>query len=181
MVHDIVGRSDNISTSVEWYTPDYIFGAMNGRFDLDSASPGADIVPWVPADRHYTIKDDGLRQPWTGFCWVNPPYGREILPKWVEKFRLHANGILLVPERTSTAWWQGLTIQADLVLCVSKKIPFINPARPKRTAHAIGSTFIAIGARGVSALHTAHQNGLGILLKPLRRSSPPKVALPLPQ
>ena len=159
---------DASSTTTEWYTPSHIFDALGCRFDLDPASPGAEIVPWIPADRCYTHQDDGLRQPWTGFCWLNPPYGRRILSLWVEKFIRHGNGILLAPERTSTRWWQALTSRADLVLCVNKKIAFIPTTGKQGRAQALGSTLVAIGERGVAALETAHRNGLGRLLRPLR-------------
>jgi hypothetical protein len=151
--------------SVEWYTPHYIFDALGCRFDLDPASPGAEIVPWVPAERCYTRHEDGLSQTWMGFCWLNPPYGREILPLWVEKFCQHGNGIILVPERTSTRWWQRLSSCADLILFVNRKIAFIPPSGRKGSAQAIGSTLAAIGEQGVAALEKAHS--LGRLLKPI--------------
>lgn len=52
---------------------------------------------------------DGLAQRWTGICWCNPPYGREI-GKWVKKAHdsAHARDALvvcLVPARTDTKWW----------------------------------------------------------------------------
>ena len=34
--------------SEEWYTPSIIFEALACRFDLDVASPGGDVVPWIP-------------------------------------------------------------------------------------------------------------------------------------
>jgi hypothetical protein len=163
-------RIDESITTTEWYTPPYIFDALESRFDLDPASPGAEVVPWVPADHCYTRQDDGLRQPWHGFVWLNPPYGRKTLPLWVEKFVEHGNGILLVPERTSTRWWQALTSRADLVLCVNKKIAFISATGKQKSAQAIGSTLVAIGDQGVAGLETAHRNGLGRLLRPLPMS-----------
>jgi hypothetical protein len=156
---------DASSTTCEWYTPAYIFQALGCRFDLDPASPGAEIVPWVPVDRCYTRQDDGLRQPWTGFCWLNPPYGRGILSRWVEKFIRHGNGILLAPERTSTRWWQTLASRADLTLFVNKKIAFIPATGKQGRAQAIGSTLVAIGEQGVAALETANRNGLGELFR----------------
>jgi hypothetical protein len=89
----------------------------------------------------------------------------------VEKFISHGNGIILVPERTSTRWWQHLSASADLVLCVNKKIAFV-PAAPgrKKSAQAIGSTLIAIGRQGVAALERANRNGIGRLLKPMDKS-----------
>ncbi|MBN6741257.1 hypothetical protein JKG47_12065 [Acidithiobacillus sp. MC6.1] len=51
---------------------------------------------------------DGLSLPWTGYIWVNPPYGSS-LPKWVNKaMEEGARGtgiIMLVPARTGTRWW----------------------------------------------------------------------------
>jgi DNA N-6-adenine-methyltransferase Dam len=158
-------RIDEADTTTEWFTPKYIFDTLGCRFDLDPASPGAEMVPWIPADHHYTT--NGLDREWFGFVWLNPPYGRNVLPLWLEKFARHGNGIALVPERTSTAWWQDLVGRADLILCVAKKIPFSTPAGEQSTAFPIGSTLVAIGEKAVRGLIAAHRNGLGLLLKPV--------------
>jgi hypothetical protein len=158
-------RIDEDDTTAEWFTPKYIFDNLGCEFDLDPASPGQKIVPWIPAHHHYT--SHGLEREWFGFVWLNPPYGRNVLPLWLEKFARHGNGIALVPERTSTAWWQDLVALADLILCVNKKIPFVTHAGEQRTAFPIGRTLVAIGEEGVAGLLTAHRNGLGILLKPV--------------
>jgi hypothetical protein len=158
-------RIEQDDTTSEWFTPKYIFDSLRCQFDLDPASPGQKIVPWIPASHHYTSY--GLEREWFGFVWLNPPYGRNVLPLWVEKFARHGNGIALVPERTSTGWWQDLVARADLVLCVNKKIPFATLAGEQNTPFPIGSTFVAIGEQGVRGLLNAHRNGLGILLKPV--------------
>jgi DNA N-6-adenine-methyltransferase (Dam) len=67
------GVDDN--SSVEWFTPPEIFEAMETVFDLDVASPGANVVPWIPARSHLTRSEDGLKQRWRGYVWMNPPYG----------------------------------------------------------------------------------------------------------
>jgi hypothetical protein len=154
---------DPTNTTAEWYTPRYIFDALGCRFDLDPASPGADVVAWVPADRFYTR--EGLQREWTRYVWMNPPYGRKILPQWVKKFIKHRNGILLVPEHTSTRWWQRRSNHADLILCVYKKISFVTPTGKTKDAQAIGSTLVAIGEKGIAALENA--GNLGRLLKPI--------------
>jgi hypothetical protein len=138
---------------------------LNSRFDLDPASPGHEIVPWIPVKKFYTV--GGLERVWRGFVWLNPPYGRETLPLWTEKFTSHGNGIALVPERTSTVWWQELAAHADLILFLSKKIPFVNSTGAKSGACAIGSTLVAMGDKGVSGLISGSRNGLGLLLKPV--------------
>jgi DNA N-6-adenine-methyltransferase (Dam) len=164
--HGIYYRSDAEDPTSEWFTPRYIFTALGCRFDLDPASPGHNVAPWIPADHHYTY--NGLDREWFGFVWLNAPYGRDVLPLWLEKFARHANGIALVPERTSTAWWQDLVSRADMILCVNRKIPFTDATGEQTSAFPIGSTLVAIGDRGVQALVQAHRNGLGILLAPVR-------------
>jgi len=66
------------SESTEWYTPArYIEAARDvlGGIDLDPAScPEANET--VQADEIFTREDDGLRKPWSGRIWLNPPYGR---------------------------------------------------------------------------------------------------------
>jgi hypothetical protein len=82
------------TASVEWYTPPEIFRALNCRFDIDVASPGPDVVSWIPADRHFTLTDNGLEQDWgDAYVFMNAPYERGKLPLWTEKFREHGNGI----------------------------------------------------------------------------------------
>src|SRR5262249_12487593 len=87
------GRWAATKGNVEDYTPQPIFTAMACVFDLDPASPGRDVVPWIPAKHHYTLADNGLERPWRGYVWLNPPYTREGLPRWLEKFRQHGNGV----------------------------------------------------------------------------------------
>lgn len=61
------------ATTDDWYTPAWIFEAMDETFDLDVASPPGGI-PWLPCRRYYSLEDDGLAQPWEGFVWCNPPF-----------------------------------------------------------------------------------------------------------
>lgn len=55
--------------------------------------------------RFFTPEMDGLKQEWTGVCWCNPPYGRQI-GKWVEKaVKSSATVVMLLPARTDTKWF----------------------------------------------------------------------------
>jgi hypothetical protein len=67
-------------------------------------------VPWVPADEHFTIEDDGLEQPWRGRVWMNPPYSRAT--PWVRRFIEHGHGIALVGHAKSN-WHPELWAAAD--------------------------------------------------------------------
>ena len=90
--------SDLKSATQEWFTPPRVFEAMGMEFDMDVASPGAGIVPWIPAKRHLTLTEDSLKTPWQEFVWLNPPYGlRNGMQAWLDKFVAHGNGVILLP------------------------------------------------------------------------------------
>lgn len=109
------------SNSLEWYTPQWLIELVvelfDGRIWLDpcAETPAAPTTPHnVPAATHYTIKDNGLAQPWYATTvFVNPPYGRQ-LGAWINKAVIeHKVGnadqiVLLVPPRTDTRWFQQI-------------------------------------------------------------------------
>lgn len=96
------------STTDEWSTPQHIFDELGKKFqfDLDVCATPQN----AKCKKFFTRADDGLAQVWTGSCWMNPPYGREI-GLWVEKAwrsvnKEHANSVVcLLPARTDTKWF----------------------------------------------------------------------------
>ncbi|GEM_PF-1725398 len=103
------------SATPEHYTPQCIINATLaclGEIDLDPCSNSL-TDPVVPAKRHFTADDDGLRWQWHGRTYMNPPYGRQI-DSWIAKLcEEHEAGrvteaIALVPARTDTQWWLRL-------------------------------------------------------------------------
>lgn len=99
-------------TSDDYYTPLAIFDALQLRFDLDVCAPPGG-VPWVPADRFYSMADDGLSQPWSGRVWMNPPYSSP--GPWVARFIQHHHGIAYLPFAKS-AWFDRIWEAADAVV-----------------------------------------------------------------
>lgn len=160
----------------EWYTPREIFTALGVHFDCDPCSPGADIIPWIPAAVHYTIRDDGLTMPWVGNIWLNPPYGSDT-PFWMQRLRNHKNGIALVFARPDTAWFHDYVPKADAICFIKGRIHFVpaNKAdqyadgqyRPKAGCGA-ASMLVAYGEQNAEALFKSQ---LGLTL-PVRRSIP---------
>ena len=82
----------------DWLTPRYILDAL-GKFDLDPCA--ALDQPWATAKRHRTIREDGLKKPWAGRVWLNPPYGEQTA-LWLAKMAKHQDGIVLIYARTET-------------------------------------------------------------------------------
>jgi hypothetical protein len=151
-----------VGATDEWYTPPYVFDALGTTFDMDVASPGAHVTPWIPASRFIT--DGSLEMAWRGFVWMNAPFGRRNgLVPWLAKFVEHGNGIALVPDRTSAPWWQWLAPRVDCVLFVTPKIKFIDVNGVSGGSPAQGTTLAAIGEAGCAALKRA--SCLGVILQ----------------
>jgi len=99
----------------EWETPQDLFDRLNAEFHFDvdvCALPSNAKCP-----RFYSPVEDGLKQHWTGVCWMNPPYGREIgrwLRKAYESSLAGATVVCLIPARTDTAWWHLYAVEGEV-------------------------------------------------------------------
>jgi site-specific DNA-methyltransferase (adenine-specific) len=96
------------SATVEWETPRALFDELSGIYGGFTLDPCA-TRDNAKCTRYFTREEDGLRQPWDGKVFVNPPYGRGI-GLWVRKaYEESLKGALVVcllPARTDTRWWQ---------------------------------------------------------------------------
>lgn len=96
------------SKKEEWETPQVFFDKLNDEFhfNLDVCA----LPNNAKCEKYYTPEIDGLKMPWTGVCWCNPPYGRKIY-KWVEKayYEMQKENIIvmLLPARTDTKWFHN--------------------------------------------------------------------------
>lgn len=163
-----MGYWDRPGASDEWFTPPHIFRALGVRFDLDVAAPQDRTNIHVPADRFLTA--DGLTAPWSGFVWMNPPFGgRNGIEPWLDRFVEHGNGIALTPDRTSAPWFWRAWQRVDCAI-FTRKIRFIRSDGSEGASPSNGTALLAIGDRGVAALVRASASGLGILSIPARRA-----------
>lgn len=112
-------------TKVEWETPQSLFDRLNKEFgftcDLAANQDNAKVSTFIDENVN------ALTVPWSGICWLNPPYDGK-LRKWVEKaFRdardNKATVVMLIPAKTNTNWWHLYCMNA-------KEIRFIK-GRPK--------------------------------------------------
>jgi phage N-6-adenine-methyltransferase len=107
------------SNSNEWYTPPHIIELVKKIlypcpiFDPCSCREANETVG---AACYLSKEDNGLKKPWHGSVFMNPPYGRgeDGCKPWVEKLvksyeaRDIREAIALVPARTDTGWFQPL-------------------------------------------------------------------------
>lgn len=126
----------------EWLTPPEIIDAL-GLFDLDPCAPI--VRPWPTATRHFTLEDDGLRQPWTGRVWLNPPYAHS--GKWLARMVEHRCGTALVFARTETRiWHEQIWPHASGLLFLRGRLTFYRPDGKRAVANAgAPSALIAYG------------------------------------
>lgn len=87
-----------------WGTPAFITEALTQEVPFDLDPCGA--PQWTHAQRTYILEngDDGLRDPWFGRVWMNPPYGKE-MRTWVDKLIEHGTGTMIIPVATGTKMW----------------------------------------------------------------------------
>lgn len=134
-----------VGATVEWYTPPELFELMDTDFNMDPAMPESG-AEWVPAAEYIRRPNDGLAQPWIGSVWLNPPYGRD-LPRFVNRMVGHGDGVMLVPARTETAWFQHAAKNATAINFLSDRIHFIRDDGVQARA-SFGSVLMAFGHRG---------------------------------
>jgi hypothetical protein len=170
-------HEQSVGASSDWRTPPYVFERLGCTFDCDVASPGREFTPWIPAKSFITC--NSLNVEWRGFVWMNAPFGPRMgLEPWLAKFFQHRDGIALVPDRTSCPWWQTYVPRAELVLFVRPKIKFLDANGTPGRSPAQGTSLLAIGERGCTALRRAAQHGLGVLMRPVPIIEPaPVVAM----
>lgn len=103
------------SATDRWATPQDLFDELNKTFTFET-----DVCATIENAKcanFYTPEQDGLSQEWCGFCWMNPPYGRQI-GKWMRKaYESSLKGatvVCLVPARTDTAWWHDYAVHGEI-------------------------------------------------------------------
>lgn len=108
------------SKKQDWETPIDFFNNINQEFNFE-----LDVCAFpenAKCDKYFTPEIDGLKQKWNGTCWMNPPYGREIV-KWIKKAYSEsvkgATVVCLIPARTDTKYWH------EIIFPYAKEIRFI--------------------------------------------------------
>lgn len=112
----------------DWATPNYIFAPLNEEFDFD-------LDPCCKAEtakceKFFTPIDDGLSQSWANRrVWMNPPYGRGVIDKWMEKARQSAwmegaSVVCLVPVHAGSQWFKQSMQACDELRFLEGRVRF---------------------------------------------------------
>lgn len=114
----------------EWYTPKEIIDAL-GKFDLDPCAPVNPL--WKTATQMYNKNDYGLSQEWKGRVWLNPPYSRPLIERFVNRLAEHGNGIALLFNRCDSNMFQDVIFEKAIAMkFLRNRIRFFSPGRYAR-------------------------------------------------
>ena len=110
-----IGKSQN------HITPKWILDAL-GEFDLDPCA--ANPRPWDCARINWS--DHGLERPWPRCLsvYLNPPFNRYEVDRWVAKLARHGNGICLLHARTEAKWFEPIWQHGATILFLADRIKF---------------------------------------------------------
>ena len=125
-----VGRSQS------HITPRWIITAL-GPFKTDPAA--AVIRPWDCAEQSFIEADDGLSRVWTGRVWLNPPFARYQVARWIERLAEHAHAderITLLHARTEAKWFEPIWKHASAILFMADRIKFYRPDGIEQAANS---------------------------------------------
>ena len=120
-------------TSEHWNTPAWTLEVVRNfsRIGLDPCSNR-----WSLVDAHtsWVKSHDGLSRCWCGrgLVFMNPPYSRGNLPKWVPYAASEGDEVIgLVPAATDTNWWKtGVWRAAQAVTFVEGRITYLDKGKP---------------------------------------------------
>lgn len=152
-----------------WLTPKPLLDAV-GPFDLDPCAAPAPR-PWPTAARHYDLTqgEDGLRLPWAGLVWLNPPYGGAT-GLWLARLAAHqAGGVAFVFARTETTWFHdSVWAKALGLLFLRGRVVFRRPDGTAWCKAPAPSVLCGYGEEAMRRLAWARLDGHLVLTAPLR-------------
>lgn len=140
-----------------WLTPPYIVERL-GEFDLDPCgAPGHYL-----ANKTYLLEngDDGLRDPWEGRIWLNPPYGKQAEP-FIKRLAEHGQGTALIFARTETRIWHStIWPKATAILFLEGRLTFLDANGQWASANAgAPSVLVAFGDDDAEKLQQSRHPG----------------------
>jgi hypothetical protein len=121
-------------------TPRWVIDRL-GLFDLDPCA--AWPRPWPCAVRNIPEEQDGLSATWSGSIWLNPPFNRYEVGKWIERLAHHGDGVALLHARTEAGWFRPIWESAWSILFLADRIKFCRPDGSEQPANSGAPVLLA--------------------------------------
>lgn len=122
----MVSKALFTSNTVEWSTPRPFFETLNDEFHFTIDVCATKENALCPV--FFTKEQNGLKQPWSGNCFGNLPYGRGVMD-WINKaateaVRCSATSVFLVPARPDTKWFRQAFETATELRLIKGRLKF---------------------------------------------------------
>lgn len=123
-----------MSVNQTWGTPkkfmEYLEFFFDWKPDLDAAASWKN----AKAENYIDEEMDSLKSAWFGNVWLNPPFGRVMLPKFLEKCNKQIKSdrvesiYVLIPARTDTKWFHDIVMKgASRIYLIKGRFNFDSP------------------------------------------------------
>lgn len=111
-----------------WETPQNLFKILDEEFHF-TLDPCC-FPNTAKCEKYYTPSEDGLKQDWMPEnVFVNPPYSRGNIDRWVKKcYMEHKKGccvVALLPVSTSSSWWHDWVWGKAELRFIKRRIRFV--------------------------------------------------------
>jgi phage N-6-adenine-methyltransferase len=106
----------------------------------------------VKAERYFTAEQNALNRDWFGKVFLNPPYSRDLMPRFASKLVEEVNAgwvseaIMLTHNYTDTAWFHTAESVAELICFTRGRIAFVSQ-NGTLAAPTQGQAFFYFGER----------------------------------
>lgn len=156
----IGSHQTTVGKSQEHLTPKWIIDTL-GPFDLDPCA--AYLRPWNCASTN--LPAHGLEADWAGRIWLNPPFDRYQVGRWISKLADHGHGTALLHARTETDWFRPAWEKASALLFMFQRIKFYRVDGTEQEANS-GAPVVLL-AFGEYDAHRLRTSGIpGALIGP---------------
>ncbi len=129
IVNRELAESEGVEQKDKWSTPDSLFNCLNDEFNF-TLDPCCEVAT-AKCSSFFTIDDDGLLKDWGGYSvFVNPPYSRGNIDKWVRKCykesqKPNTQVVALLPVSTSAKWFHEWIIGKGELRFVERRVRFV--------------------------------------------------------
>ena len=81
----------------------------------------------MAATRNICEAENGIDAKWDGRVWLNPPFDRYRVGKWIGRLAEHDRGTALLHARTETEWFRICWQRATAMLLMGRPLIFVKP------------------------------------------------------
>ncbi len=123
-----------MSKNQTWGTPKEFMNFLENRFYWKPNLDAAASIKNTKAPFYYSEKDNSLEKDWYGHVWLNPPFGKVLLPEFLRKCNEQIKRkevlsiMVLIPARTDVIWFHDLVCKgATNIYLIKGRFNFDSP------------------------------------------------------